>query len=72
MTDTKRTDFEAQLETRYATTPAQMHAMVKEVFLWMYDKGVDRLTIKRYDKKAVIEVSCEPLPPPPVSAGGGK
>jgi len=41
---------------RFNTTPAELHDRVRPLFLWMYEQGINELTITRTGSKAMVSV----------------
>lgn len=51
----------SRFKEKYGMQSNEMHALLKPLFLWMYDQGVQEIHISRHDKRALITIDGYPL-----------
>ncbi len=54
--------MEKRFKQKYGMNRAEMKEVVKPLFLWMYDHGVQEIHLsRRQDKKALLTIDGVPL-----------
>lgn len=48
--------IKSRLEIKHNTTQAELHAMIRPIFLWMHDHGISSVVIEREDAKALVTI----------------